>query len=185
MRLLQTDSFINLMDRLLGKKKGPTALKRLQALFEKEKIEYRIIPHSETFTAAEVAHAIHATGRRVAKTVVVRADTRYIMAVLPSHLLLNFRRFGNILNAKRLSLVNELELRFIFPDCEVGATPPFGNLYGLEVYADLSLTLEPVIIFPAGNHHQVIEMRWRDFDRIAQPRIAAIASAPIQKAVGY
>lgn len=185
MRLLQTHSFINFMDRLLGIKKEQTALERLQALFEKEKIKYRIIPHPETFTAPDLAQAIHATGRRVAKVVVVQGDGKYVMAVLPSHLLLNLKRFGHLLNTKYISLAGEMELKTLFPDCEVGAAPPFGNLYGLPVYVDVSLNQESSIIFPAGNHHQVIEMRWRDFDRIVQPRIGVIASAPIQKVVGY
>lgn len=185
MYFFQTDRMIGWKNRLLGRKRSKTALERMHTLFEKEKIDYRIIQHPETFTAPELAHSIHATGRRVAKAVVVRADGRYVMAVLPSNLLLNFKRFAHLLTAKHLSLATEPELETLFPDCETGSMPPLGNLYGMPVYLDLSLNQEPVLIFQAGNHHQVIEMRYRDFERLVKPRIGAIASAPIQQASGY
>ena len=164
--------------------KTPSALKRIKALLDQEKIPYRLVPHPEAYSALRLAESIHVPGREVAKVVIVRAKEEYGMAVLPAHRDLDLARLANVIGAKSVSLVEERDLEKIFPDCEVGAMPPFGNLYELPVYVDQSLAEEPVIFFPAGSHHEVIEMRYEDFDRIAHPIIGRFALEPLKRVSG-
>jgi Ala-tRNA(Pro) deacylase len=160
-------------------------LEQLAALFEKEKVGYRLFPHSEVFTAPELAASIHVTGRQVAKVVMLRADGRYVMAVLPSHRQLDLAHFGELIGASRVSLAKEWEMKELFPDCELGAMPPFGDLYGLPVYLDESLVKEPEIFFQAGSHHEVIEMRYKDFERLVHPKVGHFALEPAKTASGF
>lgn len=106
------------------------------------------------------------------------------MVVLPASRDLDLARFAHAIGAEAVSLLEELELKEIFPDCEVGAMPPFGNLYELPVYVDQALAEEPVIFFPAGNHHEVIEMRYEDFVRLVQPITGRFASEPLKQVNG-
>jgi Ala-tRNA(Pro) deacylase len=152
----------------------PTAPERLKALFKEEKVPFRVISHSEVYTAPELAASIHAAGRRVAKVVMVRADEQYVMAVLPSHRPLDLDRLARRIGAGRISLATEAEMEKLFPDCEVGAMPPFGNLYGFRVVVDTSLTREPVLYFQTGTHHEVVEMRYKDFERLVRPETAEL-----------
>ncbi|HEY5600198.1 MAG TPA: YbaK/EbsC family protein, partial [Candidatus Manganitrophaceae bacterium] len=138
----------------------PAVFERMKALFEREKISYRLIPHSEVYTAPELAASIHVPGREVAKVVVVRADKKYAMAVLPANRPLDLVRFSQLLGVRHVSLATEGDMKKLFPDCEVGAAPPFGNFYGLEVYVEASLASEKEIFFPAGSHHEVVQMRY-------------------------
>lgn len=162
----------------------PTAPERLKVLFKKEKVPFRVIPHSEVFTAPELAASIHATGRRVAKVVMVRAGERFVMAVLPSHRQLDVDRMARAIGVRQASLASETELEKLFPDCEIGAMPPFGNLYGLRVYADASLSREPVMYFQNGTHHEVVEMRYEDFERLVCPERGDFVF-PLKKASGF
>jgi Ala-tRNA(Pro) deacylase len=162
----------------------PTASERLKTLFRKERVSFKVFPHSEVFTAPELAASIHATGRRVAKVVMVLADERYVMAVLPSHRQLDLDGFARLIGSRRVSLATEAELGKLFPDCELGAMPPFGNLYGFRVYVDTSLTREPAIYFQAGSHHEVLEMRYADFERLVRPETGDFA-LPLKKASGF
>ena len=162
-----------------------TLLERLKNLFEKEKIPYRLIPHWEVYTAPELAASIHIPGRKVVKVVVVWADGEYVMAVLPSHRQLDLTRFAQVIGARQLLLAKEWEVGKLFPDCEVGAMPPFGNLYGLRVYVDMSLILEPLIYFSAGSHYEVVEMRYEDFERLVHPEVDHFVLEPLEKASGF
>jgi len=191
MRVLEIGKIAKLKDWWKGFKgetkrpSVPTALERMKALFEKEKISYRLIPHAEVYTAPELAASIHAPGREVAKVVLVRADGQYTMAVLPSHRQLDLTRFAQVIGAREVSLAKEWEMKELFPDCEVGAMPPFGNLYGLRVYVDRSWVGEPEIFFQAGTHHEVIEMRYEDFERLVHPEVAHFVLEPLKKASGF
>ncbi len=190
---MRTESFYRI-SKLLGwwrrkpnKKecaKSPSALERIKALLDKEKIPYRLVSHPEAYSALRVAESIHVPGREVAKVVIVRATAEYGMVVLPAHRDLDLARLAHAIGAENVSLVEEQELKEIFPDCEVGAMPPFGNLYELPVYVDQSLAEEPVIFFPAGSHHEVIEMRYEDFDRIVHPIMGQFAMEPLKRASG-
>jgi Ala-tRNA(Pro) deacylase len=161
-----------------------SVLERLKALFKKENISYRIIPHPEVYTAPEVAASIHAPGRQVAKVVMVRANGRYVMAVLPSHRQVDLNSFGEMIGASHVALAVEWEIEDLCPDCEAGAMPPFGGFYGLPVYLDESLVREPEIFFQAGSHHEVIEMRYKDFERLVHPKVGHFVQEPVKAAIG-
>lgn len=147
----------------------PGAVGRLKAIFEKEKIPYRTIPHTEVFTSPELAASIHASGRQVAKVVMVASNRKTYMAVLPAHLKLDLKRFADLAGEKRVTLMSEKNFGRLFPDCEVGAEPPFGNLYGVPVFVDEHLAHEYEIYFQAGSHREVMAIRFEDFDRIVHP----------------
>jgi Ala-tRNA(Pro) deacylase len=164
--------------RLAGREAPPTALSRIETWLDERGISYRLRLHPDTFKASDLAESLHITGKRVAKVVIVRARGRYMMAVLPSHLHISLERLARQLKVSHLSLATEAELKALFPDCEIGAMPPLGNLYGLPVYVDLSLTHQPVIYFAAGTHHHVIEMRYRNFEQLVKPEIRVFATAP-------
>jgi Ala-tRNA(Pro) deacylase len=162
----------------------PPIREQIIALFEKEKIPYRFISHSEAYTAPELAASIHIPGRKVAKVLLVWADGEYVMAVLASHHHLDLTQFAQVIRARQLLLAKEWEVGKLFPDCEIGAMPPLGNLYGLRVYVDMSLAVEPLIYFPAGSHHEVVEMHHEDFARLVHPRVGRFAHEPLKRAVG-
>lgn len=163
----------------------PTALKRVIEMLDREKVPYRLVPHFEAFTASELAESIHIPGRMVAKVVLVWADDRTVMAVLPSHRRLDLLRLADTVGAKRAELSDENALKKLFPDCEVGAMPPFGNLYGIPVYVDGSLASEAVIFFPAGSHREVLEIRFQDFRELARARVGHFLLEPVDRASGF
>lgn len=180
----------------LRKKEGttsPSARERMTALLDKEKIPYRVVPHPKACSALRLAESIHVPGREVAKVVIVRAGDlapgaatteEYGMVVLPANRDLDLARFAHTIGAESVSLVEEWELKEIFPDCEIGAMPPLGNLYELPVYVDQALAEEPVLFFPAGSHHEVIEMRYKDFERLVHPIVDHFALEPLKRVIG-
>src|SRR5437870_4940844 len=111
-------------------------IKRLEQYLERENVRYEVLTHRETFTAPELAEVLHVPGMGTAKVVVVKADERFVMMVLPANWKVDFKRIREILGTRRVRLASESEVERLFPDCEVGAMPPFGNLYGLDVYVD-------------------------------------------------
>lgn len=163
----------------------PLAVGRISDLFAKEKAPYRLITHTRGRSTAQLAAAIHVPARKVAKVVVVRAGERYLMAVLPSHRRLDLVRFSQMIGERRLSLAGEEEIEQLFPDCEVGAMPPLGNLYHLPVYVDQSLAMSPNIFFRSGSYHEVIEIRYEDFARIVHPEVGDFVREPVPMAEGF
>lgn len=143
---------------------------RLRHLLDRGGARYEIVPHREAFTALEIAQASHIAGRKLAKVVVVR-DTAGsdFMVVLPSARHLDRSTIRHLTGRHGIRLESETELRRLFPDCEVGAMPPFGGLYGLNMYVDPCFAEEDEIYFQAGNHHELVRMRWEDYARLAAP----------------
>ena len=145
-------------------------LQRLSALLDARQLRYEVVPHREAFTAAEVAHATHVTGRQLAKVVVVREGARsFFLVVLPANAQLDFGVLQRMTGRREIGLASEDDLRRLFPDCEAGAMPPFGMLYNLPMYVDSSFRREPDVYFQAGNHHEVLRMKFADFERAAGP----------------
>ena len=136
---------------------------------------FEAIPHTKTFTAMETAQAEHVPGRMVAKVVMVKADGKVIMAVLPATHHLDWKRLRELLGTPDVRLMSEQEFEQLFTDCEVGAMPPFGNLYGLPVYADGSLAEDEVIAFNAGTHEDSMKMTFRDYVRLVRPIVGWFA----------
>lgn len=143
---------------------------RLLGLLAKSRIEYELMPHREAFTAQEVAQTAHIRGRRLAKVVLVRAArNEYFMAVVPASTHVDLELLERISGQRPLALASEGEIQRVFPDCEPGAMPPFGNLYGLPVYLDACLARQEHITFQAGNHHEVVRITFPEYERLAGP----------------
>jgi Ala-tRNA(Pro) deacylase len=148
---------------------------KLQQYLDEHHVRYQVATHAEAYTAQEVAHAQHVPGKQMAKVVMVKQeDGAPMMVVLPASHTIDFDRLSQVLGA-RAELAQEREFRDLFPGCETGAEPPFGNLFGLETFVDTALTKDDEIVFNAGSHWQTVRMRYEDFARLAQPRIASFA----------
>ena len=148
----------------------------LKAFLDAHHVKYATITHSTAYTAQEIAQQAHIKGQVLAKTVVVKVNGGMAMAVLPAHRQLNLLALAAAARVKTASLATEDEFRGLFAGCETGAMPPFGNLYGLPVYVDESLTQDKQIAFNAGTHSELIRLTYLDFQRLVQPTIVPIAS---------
>ncbi|MCA9393896.1 MAG: YbaK/EbsC family protein [Candidatus Omnitrophica bacterium] len=143
---------------------------RLRKLLDGHQIHYQVIHHAQAFTAPEIAETAHESGKEFAKTVVCNVDGVMKMIVLPAHEQVDLRHLAEVFHAGSVVLATETELAAMFPDCEVGAMPPFGEIYGLEVMVDEHLAGNDLISFNAGNHREIIKMRYIDFDRLIKPK---------------
>ncbi|HVT72551.1 MAG TPA: YbaK/EbsC family protein [Lacunisphaera sp.] len=132
-------------------------------------VKYISIKHSPAYTAEEVAASAHVAGRDFAKTIVVRIEGSFAMVVLPASRRLVLADLRELLQTHAVRLATEAEFRDLFPDCELGAMPPFGNLYGMAVYIAECLAQEEQIAFNAGSHTEVIKMDFYDFDELVHP----------------
>jgi len=151
-------------------------IKKLKDHLDSEKIKYVTISHSPAFTAMEVAESAHVPGRALAKTVMVKLDGRMAMAVLPSTRKVDLNLLRESAGAEEAMLATELEFKSLFPDCETGAMPPFGNLYGMEVYVSPSLAEDDQIAFNAGSHTEVIKLAYKDFERLVRPKVVSFTT---------
>lgn len=138
-------------------------------------VEYQLSQHPLSYTAQETADRAHVSGKQFAKTVMVKLDGRMAMVVLPAHERVSLALFRDVAGAQQVELADEGEFRGLFPDCDLGAMPPFGNLYGMAVYACGSLAEQEQIAFNAGRHTEIITMRYADFERLVKPRVAQFA----------
>lgn len=143
--------------------------KKLTAFLDLHGVKYVSIRHSPAFTAQEVAASAHVSGRGFAKTVIVKIDGHPSMLVLPATRRLDLHDLREVLETEDIRLATEDEVRDLFPDCEAGAMPPFGNLYGMKVHVDASLAHEDEIAFNAGSHTDIIKMPYDDFDALVRP----------------
>jgi Ala-tRNA(Pro) deacylase len=145
--------------------------KKLKEYLDKNEIQYITITHSLAYTAQKVAAAAHISGWEIAKTVIVKADGKMAMAVLPASTLINMDALKTVTGTENVELASEKEFSSLFPECETGAMPPFGNLYGMDVYVSSTLAQEDYIAFNAGTHTEVIKMSFKDFNRLVSPKI--------------
>ncbi len=152
-----------------------TCQDRLQEFLASNGASFESEHHRLAYTAQEVAAAEHVPGKEVAKVVVAVVDGGAIMLALPADRKVDLDRLRFELGASEVRLAREEEFAGVFPDCEVGAMPPFGNLYGLPVYVERSLARAPEIIFQAGTHTETIKMRYDDFDRLVHPEVKDFA----------
>lgn len=151
-------------------------LKALCDYLDRESIRYTVISHSPAFTAQEIAATSHISGRELAKTVILRIDGELAMAVLPASYRVDVELLGELSGAIRIEMAHEADFRDVFPGCETGAMPPFGNLFGMPVQVADELTNDEYIAFNAGSHTELIQMRYRDFERLVQPRVLDFAA---------
>jgi Ala-tRNA(Pro) deacylase len=145
---------------------------KLLEFLDENGVNYELIEHAEAYTAQEVADKAHVSGKQFAKTVMVKLDGEMAMAVLPAADKVNLTLLQQAAGAKSIALASEPEFTRLFPDCELGAMPPFGNLYGMTVYVAGSLGEAQEIAFNAGSHAELIRMPYADFERLVQPNVA-------------
>ena len=146
-------------------------VEKLKKILDNEKIKYVSIKHSSAYTAQEIAASAHIPGKELAKTVMIKIDGKIAMAVLPASDKINIELLQEITGAENVRLANEAEFKDKFPDCEVGAMPPFGNLYNLDVFAAQSLEDDEEIAFNACSHTELIKLSFKDFKRLVNPKI--------------
>lgn len=144
---------------------------KLEVYLRENQVPYQIQHHPRAFTAHDVAAKEHIPGWLLAKVVMVIADGRMAMLVLPTPEHVHLPEVTRVLEAKQVRLAEEREFCAAFPDCEVGAMPPFGNLYDMPVYVDTTLAAEETIYFQAGTHTDTMSMKYTDFARLVKPRV--------------
>jgi Ala-tRNA(Pro) deacylase len=146
-------------------------MQKLKEFLDSHNIKYITISHSLAYTAQEIAASAHIAGKELAKTVMVKIDGKMAMAVLPASYKVSFDLLKRAAGASKVELANEQEFRDMFPESEVGAMPPFGNLYGTEVFVDESLSQDEEIAFNSGSHTELIKLAYRDFERLVKPKV--------------
>ncbi len=146
-------------------------IQKLKEFLDNNKIKYITFKHSSAYTAQEVAALTHIPGKELAKSVLIKIEGKMAMTVLPASDKVDFDLLKTVMNSDNVRLAYEQEFMDKFQDCEVGAMPPFGNLYGLEVYVSKSLTENEEIAFNACSHSEIIKMSYKDFERLVKPKI--------------
>ncbi len=148
---------------------------KLKQFLDDNRIKYIAIRHSPAYTAQEIAASAHVSGRELAKTVMIKVNGKMAMAVLPASFHIDFEQLKEALGAQDVELATEAEFKDLFPECELGAMPPFGNLYGMDVYVADSLAEDEEIAFNAGSHTELIRLAYRDFERLVNPKVIRFA----------
>jgi len=149
---------------------------KLKEFLDSQNVKYVNISHSAAYTAQEIAASAHIPGQELAKTVMVRLDGNLAMAVLPASYKVDLNALKQATRMNQVELAGEQEFRSQFPECELGAMPPFGNLYDLQVYVDQSLTKDDTIAFNAGSHTELIKLSYKDFESLVRPKILKFAA---------
>ena len=147
---------------------------RAKEFLDSHDIKYVTIKHSPAFTAQEIAASAHISGKELAKTVMVKVEGEMAMAVLPASYKVDLDQLRKLLDASDLELATEEEFADLFPECELGAMPPFGNLYGMDTFVAEALAEDAEIAFNAGNHTELIRMAYGDYERLVDPEVAAL-----------
>ncbi|HEX9859974.1 MAG TPA: YbaK/EbsC family protein [Nitrospirota bacterium] len=144
---------------------------KLKRYLDGNGVEYEVITHSEAYTAQEIAAAMHVKGGMLVKVVMLKGESGFMMAAVAAERVLDIAKLREEMGLRLAALAREAEFRQLFPDCEPGAMPPFGNLYGVPVYVDEALSVSEYIVFQASTHYEAIKMRYADFARLVEPRV--------------
>lgn len=148
---------------------------RLEAYLREHQVPFQIQQHAQAFSAQKIAESEHISNQIVAKTVIVQADNTMVALVLPASFRVDFHKAQLALGATEVRQAHEKQFATVFPDCELGAMPPFGNLYGIPVYVEQHLTEQETIVFPDGTHTETMSIKYADFARLVQPKVIAFA----------
>jgi len=152
-------------------------LTTVREFLDQHNIKYLVISHSLAYTAQGIAALVHVSGKKLAKTVIVKIDGKLAMAVVPASHHVDLALLKANAGASRVELATEQEFKDKFPDCETGAMPPVGNLYGMAVFTDESLAGHDEITFNAGTHRELMRMAWHDLDQLVNPTVTRLTSA--------
>jgi Ala-tRNA(Pro) deacylase len=152
---------------------------RLKEFLDSRNVRYVTIIHSPAYTAQAIAHTAHISGKELAKTVILKVDGALAMAVLPATHKVNLDVLKESTGAGSVELAEERDFLDAFPGCELGAMPPFGNLWKMPVYVAQRLTEDEMIAFNAGSHTELIQMAYADFERLVEPQIVPLTHATV------
>jgi Ala-tRNA(Pro) deacylase len=150
-------------------KEAAMLARQLKEFLDTQRVKYVVISHSAAYTAQEIAASAHVRGKELAKTVIVKLDGHLAMMVLPASQRVDLGRLQEAAGARAAELAHEPDFEAAFPGCELGAMPPFGNLFGLPVYVAARLAEDEEIAFNAGTHTELVRMAYRDFERLVKP----------------
>jgi Ala-tRNA(Pro) deacylase len=151
-------------------------LKKLMDFLNDHHVKYTRITHSPAMTAQETAACAHFPGKEMAKTVMIKIDGKMAMAVLPATQHVDIELFKALACTENVELAREQDFKNLFPECETGAMPPFGNLYGMDVYVEKDLAQDKQICFNAGSHTELVRMSYKDFEKLVRPRRATFSA---------
>lgn len=154
-------------------------VKRLKEYLDSHEVKYVVLGHSPAYTAQEIAHAAHIPGQEMAKTVMVRLDGELVMLVIPAPAKVRFDLLGEASGADQVELAREQDFAELFPGCELGAMPPFGNLFEVPVIIDEALAQDEEICFNAGTHTELIRMSYADFDALVKPTVMRMTECEV------
>ncbi len=149
-------------------------VQQLKNFLDNNHVKYTTITHSPEYTAQEIAASAHIPGKELAKTVIVKIDGEFAMAVLPATTHLSLSRLRTAAGVGDAEIASEKEFEKLFPDCELGAMPPFGNLYDMPVFAAEELTEDDKIAFNAGTHSELVQLAYSDFEKLVHPKVVAL-----------
>jgi Ala-tRNA(Pro) deacylase len=158
--------------------------KKLREFLDSHNVAYMTMPHAVAYTAKEIAALTHISNKELAKTVIVKIDGTMAMAVLPASYDVDLSALRAGTGARSVTLAKESEFKDQFPECDIGAMPPFGNLYGMAVYVDESLTKDKDIAFNAGTHDELLQVSYADFARLVEPTVLRFSELPDLESMG-
>ena len=144
---------------------------KLKEYLDDNNVEYITISHSPAYTAQRIAELTHIPGKELAKTVIVKLDGEFAMTVLPASHRVDLDYLKRGVEADNVEVASETEFKDLFPDCEVGAMPPFGNLYGMDVYVAEKLTEDEEIAFNSGSHTELVRLSYEVFEQLVSPTV--------------
>ena len=144
---------------------------RIRDYLDSQNVAFEHLRHSQAYTGQETAHSLHVSGNRYAKTLVLKGDGKPVMAVIPASHRLNLPEFQAALKVTHLEMLPESELTRFFPECELGAIPPFGHLFGMDVWVDRAVSDSEEIVICAGTHEDCLRMKYSDFSKLTTPRV--------------
>jgi len=150
-------------------------VKKLKEFLDKNGVHYEVIRHPTSYTAQETAEAAHISGTKIAKTVIVNIDGDLAMVVVPANQKVILQGLREITGADDVRFAQEDDFESLFPGCETGAMPPFGNLYGMDVFVSPTLAQQEEIVFNAGTHRDLVKMSYRDFERLVEPQVLSFS----------
>lgn len=149
-------------------------VKKLKEFLDNHQVKYVSMTHSPAFTSQEIAASAHISGKQLAKTVIVKLDGQLAMVVIPSNGQINFAKLRETTGKPGVDLASESEFKDKFSGCEVGAMPPFGNLYDMPVFVSNQLSKQDHILFNAGSHSELMQLTYQDFERLVKPKVVAL-----------
>ncbi len=154
-------------------------VQRLRRFLDEHHVKYLTISHSPAYTSQEIAASAHVKGKELAKTVMIKIDGEVAMAVLPASFQVDLYMLMDVFDADRVELATEDEFKDLFGKCELGAMPPFGNLYGLDVFVARELIEDDEIAFNAGSHTELVKLAYEDYARLVQPQVLDFTAVPV------